>query len=101
MDTIGSTVTHTPRVHSASYSSCERIVKQHLDELVPQLDQNVQDVSRTTNKLVIGIDDFAIRIILASTIFETVLCYRLLLDENWKIFAKMYENILLYIPYNQ
>ena len=61
IDTIGSTVTHTARTHSTSYSSCERIFKQHLDELVPQLDQNVQDVSRTTSKLVIGIDDFAIR----------------------------------------
>jgi transposase len=61
MDSLGSTVTHTARTHAVSYSSCERMFKQHLDILVPQLDKKAICVSRDTNTLVIGIDDFAIR----------------------------------------
>lgn len=59
--TIGSTVTHTARNHNISYSSCERMFKNHLEVLEPLLEQKAQSVSSQTTKLVIGIDDFAIR----------------------------------------
>ena len=60
-DAVGSTVTHTARNHAVSYSSCERMFKNHLETQVPLLDQKAQSISDGTAKLVIGIDDFAIR----------------------------------------
>jgi len=60
-DTIGSTVKHTSITTNIPYSNCERMFKQHLDILVPILDQKAKDISSNTNKLVLGIDDFAIR----------------------------------------
>lgn len=60
-DAVGSTVTHTAQSHAVSYSSCERMFKNHLETLVPLLDQKAQSISNDTAKLVIGIDDFAIR----------------------------------------
>jgi len=56
-DTIGSTVKHTSITTNIPYSNCE----QHLDILVPILDQKAKEISSNTNKLVLGIDDFAIR----------------------------------------
>ena len=60
-DTIGSTVTHTAQTHVISYSSCERMFKTELETLVCNLEQKAQTLSKNTNKLVLGIDDFAIR----------------------------------------
>ena len=60
-DTCGSTVNHTARNHNVSYSSCERIFKNFLETAVQNIDQKVQSLSNDTAKLVIGIDDFAIR----------------------------------------
>jgi len=60
-DTIGSTVKHTSITTNIPYSNCERMFKGHLDHLVPVLDQKAKDISKNTNKLVLGIDDFAIR----------------------------------------
>ena len=57
----GATVIHCAKTLKIPYSTVERIYKNYIDYVVPQLQKKVILESSNTNKLVLGIDDFAIR----------------------------------------
>jgi transposase len=57
----GSTVTHASEVTETPYSTTERIFKDFLDNKISQIKEKVLVAAKETNRLVIGIDDFAIR----------------------------------------
>lgn len=57
----GSTVTQASRVTKTPYSTTERIFKEYLDTKTPELQDTVLSLSKQTNRLVIGIDDFSTR----------------------------------------
>jgi len=58
---VGSTVTNVARITKTPYSSAERMFKEYLDDITPQISDIVLSTSNKTDGLVIGIDDFAIR----------------------------------------
>lgn len=57
----GSTVAHAAELTETPYSSIERIFKNYLNKIKPQICSETLKLSKDTEKLVIGIDDFAIR----------------------------------------
>lgn len=57
----GATVSHCSQTSDVPYSTVERIYKSYVDSIVPQIQEKVILESNNTNKLVLGIDDFAIR----------------------------------------
>ena len=57
----GATVIHCAKTLKIPYSTVERIYKNYIDYVVPQLQKKVILESSNTNKLVLGMDDFAIR----------------------------------------
>jgi transposase len=57
----GATVIHCARTLNIPYSTVERIYKNYIDYVVPQLQEQIILESFNTKKLVIGMDDFAIR----------------------------------------
>ena len=57
----GSTVQQVAKLFNLPYSTCERIVKKHLNEQVPKLQKTVIQTAEECNHLVLGMDDFAIR----------------------------------------
>lgn len=57
----GATVIHCAKTLKIPYSTVERIYKNYIDYVVPQLQEQVILESSNTNKLVLGMDDFAIR----------------------------------------
>lgn len=58
---IGSTVSHISYISDTPYSSCERFIKTEIEEVTQTMQDEVLVQSQNTNRLVIGIDDFAIR----------------------------------------
>lgn len=58
---VGSTVAHASEFSGTPYSTVERIFKNYLDDIKPQICAKTLELSKNTEKLVIGIDDFAIR----------------------------------------
>jgi transposase len=57
----GATVLHCSETCDTPYSTVERIYKKYIDKIVPEIQEKVISESHNTNKLVLGIDDFAIR----------------------------------------
>lgn len=57
----GATVIHCSKALRIPYSTVERIYKNYIDYVVPELQEKVILESSNTNKLVLGMDDFAIR----------------------------------------
>ena len=57
----GATVMHCARTLGISYSTVERIYKNYIDCIVSELQELVISESSNTSKLVLGMDDFAIR----------------------------------------
>ena len=57
----GGTVKHSITLLKVPYTSGERFIKQALLKLIPLLQEQVQAQAQNCQKLVIGIDDFAIR----------------------------------------
>ena len=57
----GSTVAHASEFTETPYSTAERIFKNYLDNIKPQICAETLELSKNTEKLIIGIDDFAIR----------------------------------------
>lgn len=58
---IGSTVAYASEFTETPYSTVERIFKNYLDNIKPQICAESLELSKNTERLVIGIDDFAIR----------------------------------------
>lgn len=57
----GSTVAHASEITKTPYSTVERIFKNYLDNIKSQICAETLELSKSTERLVIGIDDFAIR----------------------------------------
>lgn len=57
----GTTVKHIAKLFDVPYSTCERIVKKHLNTHTPTRQKELLETAVETTKLVLGIDDFAIR----------------------------------------
>ena len=57
----GATVLHCAKTLDIPYSTVERIYKSYIDERVPKIQEMVILESSNTSKLVLGMDDFAIR----------------------------------------
>lgn len=57
----GSTVAHASEFTKTPYSTVERIFKSYLNKVKPQICAETLELSKNTEKLIIGIDDFAIR----------------------------------------
>lgn len=57
----GTTVQHLAKTFDVPYSTCERIVKKYLNERIPEVQAKLLNTAKDTSKLVLGIDDFAIR----------------------------------------
>lgn len=57
----GSTVAHASEFTETPYSTVERIFKNYLNSIKPRICAETLKLSKNTEKLVIGIDDFAIR----------------------------------------
>lgn len=57
----GATVLHCVKTLGIPYSTVERIYKNYIDCIVPELQKLVISESNNTSKLVLGMDDFAIR----------------------------------------
>lgn len=56
-----STVQHVAKLFHLPYSTCERIVKKHLNEQIPKLQEALIQTAEECKHPVLGIDDFAIR----------------------------------------
>ena len=57
----GSTVAHASEFTGTPYSTVERIFKIYLNNVKPQICAETLELSKNTERLIIGIDDFAIR----------------------------------------
>ena len=57
----GSTVAHASEFTRTPYSTVERIFKNYLNNVKPQICAETLELSKNTERLIIGIDDFAIR----------------------------------------
>ena len=57
----GSTVKHVGKLFKMPYTSAERFIKETLTAVIPILQNDVFVLAKSSNRLVIGIDDFAIR----------------------------------------
>lgn len=57
----GSTVAHASEFTETPYSTVERIFKNYLDNVKPKICAETLELSKNTERLIIGIDDFAIR----------------------------------------
>ncbi|WP_455810438.1 hypothetical protein [Clostridium butyricum] len=57
----GSTVAHASEFTRISYSTVERIFKNYLNNVKPQICAEALELSKNTERLIIGIDDFVIR----------------------------------------
>lgn len=57
----GATVSYCSQTLDIPYSTVEQIYKNYVDSIVPQIQEKVILESHNTNKLVLGIDDFAIK----------------------------------------
>lgn len=60
-DIDGSTVSHVVGTVKIPYTTGERFIKDSLYDMIPNLQEQVVAMAITSEKLVIGIDDFAIR----------------------------------------
>ena len=58
---IGSTVKHTAEITQTPYSTTERLFKETITYLAPVTKEHVQGQALNSAKLILGIDDFAIR----------------------------------------
>ncbi|NME84416.1 transposase family protein, partial [Clostridium sp. SM-530-WT-3G] len=57
----GSTVAHASEFTGTPYSTVERIFKNYLNNVKPKICAEALKLSKNTERLIIGIDDFAIR----------------------------------------
>lgn len=57
----GSTVAHASEFTGTPYSTVERIFKNYLNNVKPKICAEALELSKNTERLIIGIDDFAIR----------------------------------------
>ena len=57
----GTTIQYVAEKYDLPYTTCERIIKQQLAKIVPDLQETVVKQAEETDYLVIGIDDFANR----------------------------------------
>ena len=57
----GATVKYSTRIYKIPYTSAERFIKKNLNQVVPELQKQAISTAKNSNRLVIGIDDFAIR----------------------------------------
>lgn len=57
----GGTVKHTAKLFKTPYTSAERFIKEVLSTVIPILQNDVLTLAQNSERLVIGIDDFAIR----------------------------------------
>ena len=57
----GGTVKHSVKIFNLPYTSGERFIKEALSAMIPMVQNQVLDAATNSSKLIVGIDDFAIR----------------------------------------
>ena len=58
---VGTTVKQLTNTFKVPYSTGERFIKQHLTHLIPSIQRKVISAAQGSTRLILGIDDFAIR----------------------------------------